>query len=369
MLEIGATYLYGREGVPGQDITQAEKYFNQALSVGALEAETNLGRLYGEKAKKAQKAGDTKTFAQASEKRLAYFQKAAQKGSSDAMYSLADMYRYGDYVKMDVPKAMEWYKKSISVGNSDAAVELAKLYVDESATGLGKSQPEEAAKYFRIALNLGSKMAGVELADLIRNGKIKVNPKTSQEAIQLYEQAVINGSLRAAAHLSDIYLKGELVAKDRKKAEQYGLKALELEKTTKPDSEDAWPMYAQIAYTNLLKLYKVEKLEPAKPQLVKAIEDRVGLLPINDQMKLLTRFTVPITCGTIKSPFEVYVWDWKLNEPPTTAQFDWVEKARGCEVPKDVVESFQKLYKIARENNVSFRELSIYALSNANQKK
>nr|WP_228059026.1 DUF2610 domain-containing protein [Nostoc sp. LEGE 06077] len=86
-------------------------------------------------------------------------------------------------------------------------------------------------------------------------------------------------------------------------------------------------------------------------------------------MKLLTRFTVPITCGTIKSPFEVYVWDWKLNEPPTTAQFDWVEKARGCEVPKDVVESFQKLYKIARENNVSFRELSIYALSNANQKK
>ncbi|MCC5637210.1 DUF2610 domain-containing protein [Nostoc sp. CHAB 5844] len=364
MLNIGETYLYGREGVAGQDLAQAEKYFNQALSVGALEAETSLGRLYTEKAKKAQKAGDTKTFAQASEKRLAYFQKAAQKGSSDAMYWLALMYRYGDYVKLDLPKAIEWYKKSISAGDSNAAVNLAQLYADESATGLGKPQPEEAAKYFRIALNLGSKTAGVELADLIRNGKVQVTPKTSKEAIQLYEQAVVNGSLRAAAHLSDLYLKGQLAAKDLKKAEQYGLKALELEKTTKPDSEDAWPMYVQIAYTNLLKLYKEEKLQPAKPQLVKAIEDRVGLLNVN-----LKRFTIPITCGTIKSPFQVYVWDWKLDKPPTTAQFDWIEKARGCEVPKDVVEAFEKLYKIARENNVSFQELTVYALGNTNNKK
>ncbi|WP_187308093.1 caspase family protein, partial [Nostoc cycadae] len=228
MLAIGETYLYGREGVSGQDLAQAEKYFNQALSLGALEAETYFGRLYTERAKKAQIAGDSKTFAQASEKRLAYFQQAAQKGSSDAMYWLAQMYRYGDYAKLDLPKAIEWYKKSISAGDSDAAVELAKLYADESATGLGKPQPEEAAKYFRIAMNLGSKTAGIELADLIRNGKVKVTPKTSQEAIQLYEQAVVGGYLRAAAHLSDIYLKGELVAKDRKKAEQYGLKALEL---------------------------------------------------------------------------------------------------------------------------------------------
>jgi len=363
MLEIGNTYLYGREGVPGQDLVQAEKYFNQALSVGALEAETFLGHLYTEKAKKAQTAGNTKTFAQASEKKLAYYQKAAQKGSSDAMYWLARMYRYGEYVKLDLPKAIEWYKKSISAGDSNAAVDLAQLYADESATGLGKSQPEEAAKYFRIALNLGSKTARVELADLIRKGKVKVTPQTSKEAIQLYEQAVVDGSLRAAADLSGIYLKGELAAKDLKKAEQYGLKALELEKTTKPDSEDAWPMYVQSAYSNLLRLYQEEKLQPAKPQLVKAIEDRVGLLNGN-----LKRFTVPITCGTIKTPFHVYVWDWKLDKPPTTSQFDWVEKARGCEVAKDVVEAFEKLYKIARENNVSFQELTVYALGNASKK-
>jgi uncharacterized protein len=361
MLEVGRTYLYGREGVPGQDLAQAEKYFNQALSAGAVEAETLFGLLYDVKAEKARKVGDAKAVEQASQKKLDYFQSGAQKGASDAMYQLAYMYHYGDYVKVDLRKAVEWYTKSTATGNSDATEALAKLYADEKG-GLGKAQPEEAAKYFRIAIGLRSETAGVELADLIRRGKVK--SQTRDEVVQLYEQAVAKGSLRAAAGLSEIYLKGELVKKDLKKAEQYGLKTLELEKTTKPDTEDAWLMYSQIAYTNLLKLYKEEKLQPAKPELVKNIEARVG--PLNGGMK---RFTVPITCGLVKTPFDVYIWDWKLDEPPTTAQFAWIEKARGCEVPKDVVESFQKLYQIARDNKLSYSELTVYALGEANKKK
>jgi uncharacterized protein len=361
MLEVGRTYLYGREGVPSQDLAQAEKYFNQALSAGAVEAETLFGLLHNVKAEKARKAGDAKAVEQASQKKLAYFQSGAQKGASDAMYQLAYMYHYGDYVKVDLRKAIEWYTKSTAAGSSDAAETLAKLYANESG-GLGKAQPEEAAKYFRIAIGLRSETAGVELADLIRNGKVK--SQTRDEAVQLYEQAVAKGSLRAAAGLSEIYLKGKLVTKDLKKAEQYGLKTLELEKTTKPDTEDAWLMYSQFAYTNLLKLYKEEKLQPTKPELVKNIEARVGSL--NGGMK---RFTIPITCGSVKYPFEVYIWDWKLDEPPTTAQFAWVEKARGCEVSKDIVESFQKLYKIARDNKLSYTDLTVYALGEANKKK
>jgi hypothetical protein len=362
MLAIGETYLYGREGVPGEDLAQAEKYYNQALSLGNLEAETNLGFLYATKATKAQKAGDTKGFEQASEKKLAYFQSAAQKGSSEGMYQLAYMYRYGDYVKVDVQQAIQWYGKSVAAGNFGAAETLAQLYLDESKTGIGKPQPEEAAKYFRIAMGLGSKSAGLELAELVKSGKVK--PQTRDEVLKLYEQAVANSPLRAASNLSEIYLKGELVTKDLKKAEQYGLKALELEKTVKPDSEDAYPLYARLAAYTLLKLYKEEKLQPAKPQLVKDLEARVG--PLNGGMK---RFTVPITCGTVKSAFNVYVWDWKLDEPPSTAQFAWLEKARGCEVGKDIVEAFQKLYKIARDNNVSYSELTEYAVKNPNKKK
>jgi TPR repeat protein len=362
LLEIGETYLYGREGVPGQDLAKAEEYLTQALSLGAFEAETSLGGLYEVKAEQALQAGDTEAFEEANQKKFTYYQQGAQKGYPYAMYRLARMYRFGDYVEIDLQQAIEWYTKSISADNSNAAFELAQLYADESEAGLGEAQPEEAAKYFRIAMDLGSETAGLELAHLIKTGKIEITSETAQEAIQLYEQAVADGSLRAAAQLSDLYFKGELTDKNLKKAEQYGLKALELEKTVEPDSEDAWPMYVQTAYSNLLKLYKQEELIPTNSQLVKTLEDRVGSL--DGGMK---RFTVPMTCGTFKSPFHVYVWDWKLDQPPTTAQFAWVEQARGCKVADDVVEAFEKLYTIARENNVSYTDLTVYALSNANK--
>ena len=49
--------------------------------------------------------------------------------------------------------------------------------------------------------------------------------------------------------------------------------------------------------------------------------------------------------------------------PQTTAQIEWIEKARGCEVPDDVVTSFEDLYAIARQNNMSFVTLAEYSLS------
>ncbi|MEO0397629.1 MAG: DUF2610 domain-containing protein, partial [Cyanobacteria bacterium P01_A01_bin.137] len=360
LLAIGETYLYGREGVPEQDLTKAEDYFNQALTVGASEAETSLGLLYTEIAKTAQKANNTETFNQANAQRLAYFQKGAQKSFPGSMYRLAQMYRYGDYVELDLQKAVEWYKNSTATGSVDAAYELAKLYADESEQGLGEAQPEESAKYFRIAIDLGSTTAGIELADLIKASKIEATHERVQEAIQLYEQAITDGSLRAASRLSDLYFKGEVTEKNLQKAEQYALQAFELGKTVEPDTEDAWPMYMHSVHHILLSLYKEEGLQPPNPQLVQTLEKHFGAL--DGGMK---RFTVPITCGTFTSPFHVYVWDWELDYAPTRDQFTWVEQARGCEVPDDVVDSFQKLYDIARENNVSYQELTVYALNQA----
>ncbi|NJN04470.1 MAG: DUF2610 domain-containing protein [Leptolyngbyaceae cyanobacterium RM1_1_2] len=361
MLEIGSAYLYGKEGVAGQDLAKAEAYFNQALSIGSVEAETALGNLHTTIATQAYQSGNAEALKLANAQRLAYYQSAAQKGSGRAMYFLADMYRHGDYVEADLQKAVEWYQESAGAGDIDAALRLAQLYADETESGLGEAQPEEAAKYFRIAMSLGSETAGLELADLIRKGKLGVSPELTQEAIALYEQAAADGYLRAAVGLSNLYIDGKLIEPDFKKAEQYGLMALELEKTVQSDSEDAWPMHVQSAYHNLLKLYQQEGLQPANPQLISVLEARVGSL--DGGMK---RFTVPSICGTLVAPFQVYIWDWGLDESPTDAQFTWLEQARGCEVPDDVVESFQKLYTIARENSVSFSELAVYALSNAN---
>ena len=361
MLEIGFAYLYGKEGVAERDLAKAEEYFNQALSIGGVEAETALGNLHTRIAAEAYQSGDTEALELANERRLAYFQSAAQKGSGSAMYFLADMYQHGDYVETDLQKAVELYQEATTAGDIDAAIRLAQIYADDSEAGLGEAQPEEAAKYLRTAIDLGSETAGLQLADLIKNGKLGVTSELFQEAVSLYEQALADGYLRAAVGLSNLYMDGVLVERDLEKAEQYGLTALELEKTVESDSEDAWPMYVQGAYYNLLKLYQEEGLQPTNPQLLPVLEARVG--PLNGGMK---RFTVPIICGAFKTPFQVYIWDWRLDESPTDAQFTWIEQARGCEVPDDVVESFQKLYTIARENDVSFSDLTVYALENAN---
>lgn len=361
MIEIGNSYLHGREGVPGEDLDKAEEYFDQALQIGSLEAETSLGYLYDERARNARSIGDTEALVQANERKLSYFQRGMRKGSSSSMLGLARMYRYGDHVEKDLQKAIELYSQSASNSNIDAAYELGMMYRDDTGTELEEAQVTEAVKYFRIAIDLGSATAGIELANLIANGKIEPTPEMSQEAIQLYEQAITEGHLRAASSLADLYYEGGVIERDLEKAEQYGLEALELAKMTRPDSEDAWPMHIRSAYYTLLLLYKEEGFQPNDPQLVQHLESQFGSLDEN-----MKRFTVPIYCNLDTStPFHVYVWDWDLEESPVAAQFDWVEQARGCDVPTEVSESFEQLYDIARENDVSYKDLTTYALAQA----
>jgi YHS domain-containing protein len=118
-------------------------------------------------------------------------------------------------------------------------------------------------------------------------------------------------------------------------------------------------------------------------QGVAADDSRANAL--NDLAKLQTmkRFTVPTDFSGKKYPFYVYALQYgsvprcKLQaEPLDPSEFCagyngiddqalWVQEARGGTVPADVMESFQKLDTIARENNVSFPDLAVYALGAA----
>jgi tetratricopeptide (TPR) repeat protein len=76
----------------------------------------------------------------------------------------------------------------------------------------------------------------------------------------------------------------------------------------------------------------------------------------------LTRFTVQVDWTGVKFPFHIYVVDsWQYFEDQVT----WVEKVRGGKFPQEVVDSFHRIYKIAKDNKVSFRELCVYALGTA----
>jgi hypothetical protein len=76
----------------------------------------------------------------------------------------------------------------------------------------------------------------------------------------------------------------------------------------------------------------------------------------------MKRFTIPCDFGGQKTPFHVYVGQPTPGHP-LKYQAAWLRVERGGKIPDDVMESFQKLYNIAKENNVSFEELCVYALS------
>jgi hypothetical protein len=99
----------------------------------------------------------------------------------------------------------------------------------------------------------------------------------------------------------------------------------------------------------------------------------------------MKRFTVPVDFSGVKYPFHLYVSQFadaprcpsdralKPEEEGCVGfvgiddQVTWLKEARGGVMPKDVTESFQKLDRIARERNISFPDLTVYALGAANK--
>ena len=83
----------------------------------------------------------------------------------------------------------------------------------------------------------------------------------------------------------------------------------------------------------------------------------------------MKRFTVPTDFDGEKYPFNFYVVDKAKGHPypGIEDQVKWVQTARKGKVPDDVVSSFDKLQKIAWDNNVSFQNLCVYALGAAKE--
>lgn len=79
----------------------------------------------------------------------------------------------------------------------------------------------------------------------------------------------------------------------------------------------------------------------------------------------MKRFTVPCDFNGVKYPFHVYVGEPHPQRHPLQHQAWWVSTIRGGNIPQEVMDSFERLHKIAIENNVSFEDLCVYALGTA----
>ncbi|MAR56278.1 MAG: hypothetical protein CMM93_03765 [Rickettsiales bacterium] len=79
----------------------------------------------------------------------------------------------------------------------------------------------------------------------------------------------------------------------------------------------------------------------------------------------MKRFTVPCDFNGVKHPFHVYIGEPHPKKHPLQFQSWWLSSERGGTIPQDVMDSFEKLFKISQENNVSFEDLCVYALGTA----
>jgi hypothetical protein len=79
----------------------------------------------------------------------------------------------------------------------------------------------------------------------------------------------------------------------------------------------------------------------------------------------MKRFTVPCDFAGVKYPFHVYIGEAIGGFHPLKYQAMWLTEVRGGSIPPEVMDSFERLQKIALENNVSFEDLCVYALGTA----
>ena len=86
--------------------------------------------------------------------KLQWLEKAAEKGNIQAMISIAEMYRYGVGIEINMDHSIEWYKKAAKARDINAMVQLGYIY----SNGTLDMDPDYcmAFNYYKEAAEFGS---------------------------------------------------------------------------------------------------------------------------------------------------------------------------------------------------------------------
>lgn len=111
-----------------------------------------------------------------------WYEQLADKGNTDAQLKIAQIYRYGTGVAVDLEKAVYWYEQLTKKGNLDAHFEIAKIYEQGFD---GKPNLEQANVWYYQAYLKGHHEAGFILANNLLYGKGV--DRNEQQAINIYQ--------------------------------------------------------------------------------------------------------------------------------------------------------------------------------------
>lgn len=106
----------------------AIEWYRKAAEQGHAEAYYKLGAIFEHGAKDV--ASDAQESARLYQVAASEMDVFAQKGSADAQYVLAGMYRQGQGVKKDMVMALRWWEKAALQGHVLAQLSLGRLYAE-----------------------------------------------------------------------------------------------------------------------------------------------------------------------------------------------------------------------------------------------
>ncbi|MBJ7391539.1 MAG: toll/interleukin-1 receptor domain-containing protein [Chthoniobacterales bacterium] len=143
------------------------------------------------------------------------FRAAAGQGDRSAMVEAGFMVASGHGVdRPDYEEAAMLFKKASDAGSADGM----RLYADCLLDGIGVEVNEpEAARLYSSSMALGNTSARSRLAMLYRSGRGMPAPDPAT-AFKLFEEAAQDGFLEAQGNLGVMYMNGETVPADSKKA-------------------------------------------------------------------------------------------------------------------------------------------------------
>lgn len=382
--------FYCCSGLVEADGPQALEWYTIAREQGSLTAQTNIAGLYR----------DGSGVPADIDQSMVYYRMAADGGDPQALTYWADIYAFEKYGRLDRARALELYQAAFNAGDPLAALSISRAYSNgqTGVPGAGKD-PARAVEVLIAGAEAGCVICWREAAGLYTRTDLGMVDLAM--AFALYSSGAEAGDGPSMLEVGKSLSTGRGVTRDLgagfamyERAAAYGVVeargsvglALARRAGTGPDPARAAALLRQtLAYD--LSEAPAQRHQVYSPNYWGFARELDGLITRGEVPALrptevaelrqrygqpegrLVRFTVPIDCGADRVTMDVYVLDWDRpnDETPVDDQAAWLQQERGCTIPADVLESFHKLKVIARENNVSFVELSVYALGTAQQ--
>ncbi len=187
------------------DEAEALRLLHKAADQEFLAAQESLGIFYA--------AGIGMEQANPAEA-LAWYSKAARRGSVDAATNMAGMYAMGEGIPKDLGTAIQWFRQAAEAGGATAQYNLALFY------GRGEGVPRDDGQslyWLTKAADQGMIAALLDLGDRYVHPADGSSPDMAA-ALRRYERAGDLGDAFAQALLGDIFSNGTLVKADYEQA-------------------------------------------------------------------------------------------------------------------------------------------------------